>query len=59
MKKEIKTNAMRVLDKLNINYEHIDYGLEGDFVSSVDLSEKNSSRHRLYLQNTSNYIKHK
>jgi len=54
MKKEIKTNAMRVLDKLNINYKHIDYGLEGDFVSSVDLS-----RHRLYLQNTSNYIKHK
>ena len=40
MKKEIKTNAMRALDKLNINYEHIDYELKGDFVSSVDLSKK-------------------
>lgn len=40
MKKETKTNAMRILDKLNIEYDHQDYGLEGDFVSSVDLSEK-------------------
>jgi len=40
MKKEIKTNAMRALDKLKINYEHIDYELKGDFVSSVDLSKK-------------------
>mgnify|MGYP001051149568 CR=1 FL=1 len=40
MKKEIKTNAMRILDNLDIDYEHQDYGFEGDFVSSVDLSEK-------------------
>ena len=40
MKKELKTNAMRILDKLDIDYDHQDYGLEGDFVSSVDLSKK-------------------
>ena len=40
MKKEIKTNAMRVLDKLNIEYEHIDYGFEGEFKSTVDLTEE-------------------
>ena len=40
MKKEIKTNAMRILDKLNIEYEHIDSGFEGEFISSVDLSKK-------------------
>lgn len=38
--KKLKTNAMRALDKLKINYEHIDYEFQGDFVSSVDLSEK-------------------
>lgn len=40
MKKEIKTNAMRFLDNLNIEYEHIDYGLDHEFVSSVDLAEE-------------------
>ena len=40
MKKEIKTNAMRALDKLNIEYEHIDYGFEGEFKSKVDLTEE-------------------
>ena len=40
MKKVIKTNAMRILDGIDIEYEHIDYNLEGDFISSVDLSKK-------------------
>ena len=40
MKKEIKTNAMRILDNLNIDYEHVDYELEGDFTSAVDIAEK-------------------
>lgn len=40
MKKEIKTNAMRALDKLNIEYEHIDHGFEGEFKSTVDLTEE-------------------
>lgn len=40
MKKDIKTNAMRFLDNLNIEYEHIDYGLDHEFVSSVDLAEE-------------------
>ena len=38
MKKEIKTNAMRYLDNLNIEYEHVDYELDHKFVSSVDLA---------------------
>lgn len=40
MKKDIKTNAMRFLDNLNIEYEHIDYGLYHEFVSSVDLAKE-------------------
>lgn len=40
MKKEFKTNAMRILDNLNIDYEHVDYELEGDFTSAVDIAEK-------------------
>ncbi|MDU2558871.1 aminoacyl-tRNA deacylase [Anaerococcus prevotii] len=40
MKKEIKTNAMRILDNLDIDYEHVDYELEGDFTSAVDIAEK-------------------
>ena len=40
MKKEIKTNAMRYLDNLNIEYEHVDYELDHEFVSSVDLAEE-------------------
>lgn len=40
MKKEVKTNAMRALDNLDIPYEHIDYGFEGEFKSTVDLTEE-------------------
>ncbi|WP_311481213.1 aminoacyl-tRNA deacylase [uncultured Anaerococcus sp.] len=40
MKKEIKTNAMRYLDTLNIEYEHIDYDLNHEFVSAVDLADE-------------------
>ena len=40
MKKEIKTNAMTILDNLDIDYEHVDYELEGDFTSAVDIAEK-------------------
>lgn len=40
MKKEIKTNAMRILDRLNIAYEHVDYDLNGEFTSAVDIAKK-------------------
>lgn len=40
MKKEIKTNAMRILDNLNISYEHVDYDLDGEFTSAVDIAKK-------------------
>lgn len=40
MKKEIKTNAMRILENLDIDYEHVDYELDGDFTSAVDIAEK-------------------
>ncbi|WP_262121918.1 aminoacyl-tRNA deacylase [Anaerococcus sp. Marseille-Q5996] len=40
MKKEVKTNAMRTLDNLDIPYEHIDYGFEGEFKSTVELTEE-------------------
>lgn len=43
MKKEIKTNAMRYLDKLSIEYEHIDYELDHEFTSAVDLANENHS----------------
>ena len=43
MKKEIKTNAMRYLDTLSIEYDHIDYELDHEFTSSVDLAEENNS----------------
>ena len=43
MKKELKTNAMRYLETLNIEYEHIDYELDHDFVSSVDLAEEGNA----------------
>lgn len=43
MKKEIKTNAMRYLDNLSIEYEHIDYELDHEFVSAVDLANENHS----------------
>lgn len=36
----IKTNAMRILDKNNIAYEEIEYDLEGEFISAVDLGKK-------------------
>lgn len=41
MKKEIKTNAMRLLDNLHIEYEHVDYHLDHDFVSAVDMAKEN------------------
>ncbi|WP_296114568.1 aminoacyl-tRNA deacylase [uncultured Anaerococcus sp.] len=40
MKKEIKTNAMRFLDNMNIKYDHIDYELDHDFISSVSLAKE-------------------
>ena len=43
MKKEIKTNAMRYLDTLSIEYDHIDYEIDHEFISSVDLAEENNS----------------
>lgn len=43
MKKEIKTNAMRYLDNLSIEYEHIDYELDHEFISAVDLANENHS----------------
>lgn len=43
MKKEIKTNAMRYLDNLSIEYEHIDYELDHEFISAVDLAKENHS----------------
>ena len=39
--KEIKTNAMRILDNLDIEYDHVDYGLDHEFVSAADLAEEN------------------
>lgn len=49
MKKEIKTNAMRFLDTLDIQYEHIDYELDHEFVSSVDLAEEgNQDIHTIF-----------
>lgn len=49
MKKEIKTNAMRFLDTLDIEYEHIDYELHHEFVSSVDLAEEgNQDIHTIF-----------
>ncbi|MCI7239287.1 MAG: aminoacyl-tRNA deacylase [Anaerococcus sp.] len=41
MAKHFKTNAMRLLDKLNIEYEHTDSHLEGDFTSAMDIAKKN------------------
>lgn len=40
MKKEIKTNAMRALENLDIPYEHIDYEFEGEFKSTIDMTEE-------------------
>lgn len=49
MKKEIKTNAMRFLDTLDIEYEHIDYELDHEFVSSMDLAEEgNQDIHTIF-----------
>ena len=39
MSKEIKTNAMRQLDKLDIEYELVDYHLDGEFKSATDIAE--------------------
>lgn len=40
MSKSRKTNAMRLLENLNIEYEDIEYDLEGDFKSAEDVAEK-------------------
>ncbi len=42
MSKEIKTNAMRKLDDLDIEYELVDYGLDGEFTSASDIAEHGS-----------------
>lgn len=39
MTKEIKTNAMRALEKLDINYELVDYDLDGKFSSATEIAE--------------------
>lgn len=35
-----KTNAMRILEKNKIEYEEIEYDLEGEFISAVDAGKK-------------------
>ncbi|MDY3005420.1 aminoacyl-tRNA deacylase [Anaerococcus porci] len=35
-----KTNAMRILENNNIEYEEIEYDLDGEFISAVDAGEK-------------------
>ena len=39
MSKEIKTNAMRILDTMGIEYELNDYELDGKFTSAEDVAE--------------------
>lgn len=41
MAKEIKTNAMRILENMDIDYEHIDYDLDHEFTSATDLAKEN------------------
>lgn len=40
MSKHKKTNAMRKLESLDIDYEEIEYDLEGAFTSAKDVAEK-------------------
>lgn len=40
MSKNTKTNAMRALEKLNIEYQEIEYDLEGEFKSAQDVATK-------------------
>jgi len=40
MAKNTKTNAMRQLEKFNIEYEEIEYDLEGKFKSAADVAKK-------------------
>lgn len=40
MAKNIKTNAMRQLEKFNVNYELIEYDLEKEFKSAIDIAQK-------------------
>lgn len=35
-----KTNAMRILENNNIEYEEIEYDLDGEFISAVDAGKK-------------------
>ena len=37
---KIKTNAMRILENNNIEYEEIEYDLGGEFKSAIDAGEK-------------------
>lgn len=40
MAKNTKTNAMRQLEKFDIEYEEIEYDLEGEFKSATDVAKK-------------------
>lgn len=40
MAKNTKTNAMRQLEKYKIEYEEIEYDLEGEFKSATDVAQK-------------------
>lgn len=42
MAKDIKTNAMRFLENLGIEYEHIDYELDHEFISAESLAKENN-----------------
>ena len=37
---KIKTNAMRILENNNVDYEEIEYDLGGEFKSAVDAGKK-------------------
>ena len=40
MKKVSKTNAMRILDSLNIEYEHIEYSVEDGKIDGISVADK-------------------
>ena len=44
--KEVKTNAMRILDKLNIPYEHHTYECD-EFISGIQIADKLELPHEL------------
>ncbi len=59
--KEIKTNAMRILDKLKIPYEHHTYECD-EFISGVQIADKLSLPHEIVYKtlvtigNSKNYF---